>query len=210
MCIRDSPYGVKQGYVPDLGGKGSIRGSVMSGMVRDYLQDVCSSANTLWSIQDGKVVVVPETAYVPGAVPVVSHDPGLVGMPEQTEKGIKLRMLLNPSIRVGGLIHLDNSRIREYGYEAKGGGEDGAKAIDYSEQRRISGDGYYYVMETEHLGNTRDNDWYTAVSYTHLDVYKRQPERCAVGPGRQQGGSAPPPHGRKKWLTQSCPSTFPG
>ena len=33
----------------------------------------------------------------------------------------------------------------------------------YSEQRRISGDGYYYVMETEHLGNTRDNDWYTDV-----------------------------------------------
>lgn len=163
LCSAMNPYGVKQGYVPDLGGKGSIRGSVMSGMVRDYLQDVCSSANTLWSIQDGKVVVVPETAYVPGSVPVVSHDTGLVGMPEQTEKGIKLRMLLNPSIRVGGLIHLDNSRIREYGYEAKGGGEDGAKAIDYSEQRRISGDGYYYVMETEHLGNTRDNDWYTDV-----------------------------------------------
>ncbi len=75
--VQVNPYGVRQGYVPDLGGKKSIRGAVMSGMVRDYLQDVCGSANTLWSIQDGKVVVVPETAYVPGSVPVLSHDSGL-------------------------------------------------------------------------------------------------------------------------------------
>ncbi|CAB3918920.1 phage protein [Achromobacter sp. CF-sbj1-Ac2-l] len=162
LCSAMNPYGVRQGYVPDLGGKKSIRGAVMSGMVRDYLQDVCGSANTLWSIQDGKVVVVPETAYVPGSVPVLSHDSGLVGMPEQTEKGIKLRMLLNPSIRVGGLVNLDNSRIAEYGFQARSEGK-GANEIDRSEQRRISGDGYYYVMEVEHRGNTRGDEWYTEV-----------------------------------------------
>ncbi|MCZ8435123.1 phage protein [Achromobacter ruhlandii] len=162
LCSAMNPYGVRQGYVPDLGGKKSIRGAVMSGMVRDYLQDVCGSANTLWSIQDGKVVVVPETAYVPGSVPVLSHDSGLVGMPEQTEKGIKLRMLLNPSIRVGGLVNLDNSRIAEYGFQARSERKD-ANEIDRAEQRRISGDGYYYVMEVEHRGNTRDDEWYTEV-----------------------------------------------
>ena len=168
LCSAMNPYGVKQGYVPDLGGKTSIRGAVMAGMARDYLQDVCGSSNTLWSIQDGKVVVVPDTAYVPGSVPVVSHETGLIGMPEQTEKGIKARMLLNPSIRVGGLIHLDNSRIAEYGFQAKtgakaGGGQDAAAEADRSEQRRISSDGYYYVMEVAHRGSTRDNDWYTDV-----------------------------------------------
>lgn len=162
LCSAMNPYGVRQGYVPDLGGKTAIRGAVMSGMVRNYMQDVCGSANTLWSIQDGKVVVVPETAYVPGSVPVVSHDTGLVGMPEQTEKGIKLSMLLNPSIRVGGLINLDNSRIAEYGFEDRTRSKDAAKT-DRSEPARISSDGYYYVMEVAHRGHTRDNDWYTDV-----------------------------------------------
>lgn len=162
LCSAMNPYGVRQGYVPDLGGKTAIRGAVMSGMVRDHMQDVCDGANTLWSIQDGKVVIVPETAYVPGSVPVISHDTGLVGMPEQAEKGIKVRMLLNPSIRVGGLVNLDNSRIAEYGYEGRAQGKD-ATEIDRGEQRRISGDGYYYVMEVEHRGHTRDNDWYTEI-----------------------------------------------
>ena len=88
LCSAMNPYGVKQGYAPELDGKASIRGTVMSGMARSYMNDVCGSANALWSIQDGKVNVVPETAYMPGSVPVISHETGLVGMPEQAENGI--------------------------------------------------------------------------------------------------------------------------
>ena len=157
-----SGKGADTGYIPDMAGPALPRGKVMYGMARKYMRDTAKQTGTSWSIQDGKVVVVPETAYVPGSVPVLSHDSGLVGMPEQTEKGIKLRMLLNPSIRVGGLVNLDNSRIAEYGFQARSEGKD-ANEIDRAEQRRISGDGYYYVMEVEHRGNTRDDEWYTEV-----------------------------------------------
>ena len=57
------------------------------------------------------------------------------------------------------MIHLDNSRIAEYGFQAKAGAKrDGGKKaeaeVDRSEQRKISSDGYYYVMVVEHRGNS--------------------------------------------------------
>ena len=97
--LGHEPLWVKQGYAPELDGKASIRGTVMSGMARSYMNDVCGSANAL-GIQDGKVNVVPETAYMPGSVPVISHETGLVGMP--AGRTASSCMLLNPSIRVGG------------------------------------------------------------------------------------------------------------
>ncbi|WP_249205271.1 hypothetical protein [Achromobacter sp. Marseille-Q0513] len=195
LCSAMNPYGVKQGYAPELDGKASIRGTVMSGMARSYMNDVCGSANALWSIQDGKVNVVPETAYMPGSVPVISHETGLVGMPEQAENGIKLRMLLNPSIRVGGLIHLDNSRIAEYGFQAKSnakrdGGKKAEAEVDRSEQRKISSDGYYYVMVVEHRGNTRGGDWYTDVLCVATDATLYPGDLGQAGPGGGDGKAA--------------------
>ena len=72
------------------------------------------------------------------------------------------------------MIHLDNNRIAEYGFQAKAGAKrDGKKAeaeVDRSEQRKISSDGYYYVMVVEHRGNTRGGDWYTDVLCVATDA----------------------------------------
>ena len=102
-------------------------------------------------------------------------------------------MLLNPSIRVGGLIHLDNSRIAEYGFQAAAGAKrDGGKAeaeVDRSEQRKISSDGYYYVMVVEHRGNTRGGDWYTDVLCVATDA-TLYPRSRQAGPGGGDGKAA--------------------
>ncbi|CAN0620524.1 conserved protein of unknown function [Burkholderia multivorans] len=149
------------------------RGKVMFGMARDYLETVARSTQTLWSIQDGQLQIVPETSYVPGDIPLINAKTGMVGMPEQTQNGIKVRMLLNPSVKIGRLIKLDNASIQRYEFSLSN--TDQAANYNTAQQNRINGDGYYYVMSSEIWGDTRGNDWYTeviclAVDATILDV----------------------------------------
>ncbi|WP_186223598.1 phage protein [Burkholderia gladioli] len=161
-------YGVTVGYMPDLPANLLPRGRVLFGLARDHLEVVAKTTQTLWSIQDGKLQIVPETSYVPGDVPVIDRKSGMVGMPEQTQNGIKVRMLLNPSIKIGRLIKLDNSSIQQYEY-----------SLDFQRQasngfirrqNKINGDGFYYVMYNEMWGDTRGNDWYTEVICISVDV----------------------------------------
>ncbi|MGS1064106.1 phage protein [Burkholderia glumae] len=163
-----APLGVTEGYVPDLGGNPLPRGKVMFGMARDYLETVARTTQTLWSIQDGKLQMVPETSYAPGEIPVINADTGMVGMPEQTANAIKVRMLLNPSVKIGRLISLDNSSIQRYEYGLSS--DDAANNRASSLQNKINGDGFYYVMSADIWGDTRGNEWYTEVICLAVDA----------------------------------------
>lgn len=163
-----APFGVTDGYRPALGGNPLPRGKVLFGMARDYLATVAQSTQTLWSIQDGALQMVPETSYVPGSIPVINANTGMIGMPEQTQNGIRVRMLLNPSIKIGRLIRLDNSSIQRYEYSLSS--DQQAANRGTALQNKINGDGFYYVMTSEIWGDTRGNDWYTEVICLAVDA----------------------------------------
>ncbi|MFD1558675.1 phage protein [Paraburkholderia silviterrae] len=164
-----APYGVSVGYVAaDLPANPLSRGKVLFGMARDHLSTVAKSTQSLWSIQDGKLQIVPETSYVPGAVPVINAQTGMVGMPEQIQNGIKVRMLLNPSIKIGRLIQLDNSSIQKYEFGLSISQQ--PENYKIASQNKINGDGYYYVMTSEIWGDTRGNDFYTEVICLAVDA----------------------------------------
>ncbi|WP_257744602.1 phage protein [Burkholderia glumae] len=160
--------GVTEGYMPDLGGNPLPRGKVMFGMARDHLETVARTTQTLWSIQDGRLQIVPETSYAPGEIPVISASTGMVGMPEQTANGIKVRMLLNPSVKIGRLISLNNSSIQSFEFSLSSA--DAATNRSTALQNKINGDGFYYVMTAEIWGDTRGNDWYTEVICLAVDA----------------------------------------
>jgi hypothetical protein len=164
-----APYGVSVGYIaPDLPTNPLPRGKVLFGMARDHLRTAARSTQSLWSIQDGKLQIVPETSYVPGTVPMINANTGMIGMPEQIQNGIKVRMLLNPSIKIGRLIQLDNSSIQRYEFSLS----NDQQAVNRGNalQNKINGDGFYYVMTSEIWGDTRGNDWYTEVICLAVDV----------------------------------------
>lgn len=104
--------GAKPGYTPDLGGQSLPRGKVMYGMARQCMRDEARDTGTDWSIQDGKVQMVPRRGYLPGEAVVLTHETGLVGSPEQTQDGISVRCLLNPRLRVGGRIRLNTASVK--------------------------------------------------------------------------------------------------
>lgn len=179
-------HGVKPGYTPKLEEKPLPRGKVMFGMARDFMRAIAKTTETVWSIQDGKLIMVPETAYVPDEIPVVTAQTGLIGHPEQTQNGIKLRMLLNPAMRIGRLIQLDNASVERISTGQQGKQKDGTP-----KQATLQDDGYYYVMLVEHTGSTRDTDYYSDVTCLAADVTVLQDFYKAKGSKAPEPGKAP-------------------
>lgn len=167
-CTAMNPYGVTQGYVPPLPTNPLPRGKVMFGMARDFLASTARTTQTVWSIQDGRVVFIPETSYMPGEIPVITSETGMVGLPQQTQNGITIKMLLNPSIKIGTLIKIDNRSVqqRERSLNVKQQPDEAFIA----EGNRLQDDGYYYVMVAGHSGDTRGNEYYTEVICLAADV----------------------------------------
>jgi hypothetical protein len=159
---------ITQGYKPELPASGRIRGRVLYGMSKDELRDICAAYNIKWSIQDGKLVLIPLTSYIPGKPVVVSSRTGLIGVPEQTQNGIECRVLLNPQIKIGQLIQLEGDINR-----ARLGVGINANVQNQTLQNtsKIAASGQYYVMYAEHAGATRSpQPWYSDLVCLAVDA----------------------------------------
>lgn len=162
------PKGVTKGYMAFLSERRLPRGKVMFGLAREYLAGVARTTQSVWSIQDGKAVMWPETSYNPGDIPEISPSTGLVGLPEQTSNGVTARMLLNPSVKIGTLIRLKSDAVQMYEFNPEITQQQENAFI--AEQNALQAQGFYYVMLAEHWGDTRGNDWYTEVVCLAADV----------------------------------------
>jgi hypothetical protein len=158
--------GAGAGHVPDLGGEKLPRGKVMYGMARKHMRDTADSTGTSWSIQDGKMQMVKNKGYLPGEAVVLTHETGLVGTPEQTNEGVKVRCLINPQLRIGGRIKLDNKSIQKAKTDLKMGAQRPPK---------MDSDGFYRILKVEFSGDTRGNDWYADMICIGLDDTSRLP-----------------------------------
>lgn len=152
--------GIQEGYMADPGGNGLPRGKVMYGMARQHMREAAADSGCEWSFQDGAVQVVKAAGYLPGDAVTLTHETGLVGTPEQTNEGIKVRCLLNPSLRVGGRIRLDNRSVLQLKTDL------GFRAIF---PPRLDRDGLYRILRLDFTGDTRGNDWYADALCIGLD-----------------------------------------
>jgi hypothetical protein len=173
--VRSTPTGgtggepTTLGYLPQMPATVGTRGRVYYGMCRDVLRDIAEANNCKWSIQDGQVVFVPWTGYIDGEPVLISPGTGLIGVPEQTQNGLTLRVLLNPAIKIGQRIKLDSKNINQFRY-----------SLDYQtaslndnlalSSTKLSSDGSYYVMRADHEGDTRGEQWYTELTCLSVDA----------------------------------------
>ena len=142
------------------------RGKVMYGMARKFMRDEAISTNCSWSIQDGKLQMVRVSGYLAGEAVVLTHETGLIGTPEQTNEGIKVRCLLNPRLRIGGRIKLDNKSIQQAKTELKQATQTAPK---------MDNDGFYRILKVEFSGDTKGNDWYADMICVGLDGTSQLP-----------------------------------
>src|ERR1700758_829138 len=162
------------GFMPDFGDSQhvpNLRGKVMFGMARTQLRNSINTMGASWSIQNGKVNIIMDRGYLPGQEVKINRLTGMVGIPEQTDGGIKVRCLLNSKLKIGGLIQLDNNDITQTMF---------SKTTDapisynswtaFHHNTALSKDGTYRIYVAEHEGDNRGQAWYTTLTCLAIDT----------------------------------------
>lgn len=142
------------------------RGKVMYGMSRDYLRQSADTDRAAWSIQDGKLQIIPIDGIAKGTAIVLNSKTGLVGTPEQTNDGIRARTLLNPQIKIGGAVTIDEEDIQAATIQSISPTK---KTDKVNTPATIANDGQYKIISIEYNGDNRGNDWYCDIIALSID-----------------------------------------
>lgn len=171
--MRDfNAKGVVEGQTPDMPTTVYPRGRVLFGMTRNLMDNVASQCKADWMLVDGKREMVARGDFTHEAI-VLNSATGLIGMPQQTiGSGVNVRCLINPNIRVNGLIELDQKSV----YRTVLGNNDVAmtrgRITDQNnngnitvegttaQPASIATDGVYIVRGIMYTGDTRGQAWY--------------------------------------------------
>lgn len=176
------PFGVEQGFTPP--GLSSIkypRPVVLFGSARDHLRRLAAMTGTTWSIQDGKLDMVPKDEPKPGGIIELNAETGMIGMPLQTPAGIMVRALINPAFRPHMQIKLNNSSIVRAPFN-----------FDYTKQEisqqepslaTLTSDGIYTILLVDWVGDTRGQPWYADLTCRGKAATTSQTQRSAYGIG---------------------------
>jgi hypothetical protein len=124
--VANMPH-TTQGPVAALGAQGRTGGAVaLSGTCKRVLDRLGRSWGYEWSIQDGVLQVLDEGEAATPEILAVKLTPttGLIGSPTKTERGVKARSLLRPSLRPGSYLVVE-SEFLTGGYKAESVRHDG-------------------------------------------------------------------------------------
>lgn len=148
------------------GGVVSLRGKVMFGLADAHLDDIANSGNCSWFVEDGKLTFVSNNSYLPGEAIVLNSQTGLIGVPEQTIGGIEMTALLNPNLKCGRRVQINNAQLTQ----TKNVGLGNFPGFnDIAFFASTSADGVYRVIVAEHEGDSRGNEWYTHMTCLNID-----------------------------------------
>jgi hypothetical protein len=169
------PYGVTTGYVPEFGGPALPRGRVLYGMARDHLRTLAGGSGSSWHISDGLLNMVPLASTLPGDVEVLTSATGMVGMPQQTINGVTVKSLLNPRIKHGGQIKIDNASVQQQAFNISY--QPGLANANFAQDgdgpvtnTGLDADGNYKVYSITMTGDTRGLEWYSDLICVGLDA----------------------------------------
>ncbi|BAU89380.1 hypothetical protein MPPM_0775 [Methylorubrum populi] len=149
-------YGMEVGHIADLGNKKFPRNYIAFGMAKDLLREVCEGAGASWSIQNNVFQVVKNDQALPNSRVVLNSNTGLIGRPVQTIQGVEGRALLNPMLKPGGLVEINEKSVEQATINPAYRGEQYNSMI-----QRIAADGVYKLYVVEHIGDTRGLEFYT-------------------------------------------------
>jgi len=150
----------------------SLRGAVMFGLARSNLRNITTSLDASWSIQNGTIVLIDNTGYRDGTAVEINVSTGLIGVPEQTGGGIRLRCLINSRIQIGCLVKLNNAEIVRLVQQ-----NPDAAPVPYNQRTGIQPsaalsekDSTYRVYAIDHEGDSRGQAWYSTLVCLAVDL----------------------------------------
>lgn len=150
LIASQSEPALEVGEIPDGWGMNKLsRGLSLFDTTKSVLRGVGRSQNSIITIDNGKINVTSlNTPAQPTEAFVMSSQTGMIGMPTQTFEGVNVTCLLNPRIKLGGWLQINNADIIENQIQV---GEL-FNALDL--------DGLYRVISQTFRLDTRGNDWY--------------------------------------------------
>jgi hypothetical protein len=164
--------GITSSDLTALQGTGGIvpapRGQVLFGIASAQLNDVAATTNTSWFVEDGVLKFVSNTGYLPSQAVVLNSETGMVGIPEATINGIDVAALLNPNIKSGTRVQIDNAAINQTQLNSNVGFPSPFSPPTFI--ANTTNDGFYRVIVVTHLGDSRGNEWYTKMVCLALDA----------------------------------------
>lgn len=125
------------------------RGKAYFGMTRDYLRQIALSNNAAANMHDGRINILHMADPPKGDIIDLAPQTGLIGQPAQNGQGVSFECLLNPSIKIGSMVHIDNQLIQAQTYQI------GEAPLP------LDSAGIYRVVSVNHVGDTRGDDWTT-------------------------------------------------
>lgn len=148
--------GVRKGII-ELPTAAYLRGRVLSGAARRVLDNLAQDHGAHWSILNGTLNIVRADRVLPGQAVLVNAQTGMLGAPEISGKGVKVKMQLNPMVVPNVALKLNNNdiKIQTFQLYASGSKTKAKKLV------RLDPDGIYKTFKVRIEGDTRGPDWYT-------------------------------------------------
>lgn len=178
-------FGISAGNITQLDSPVFPRGRAIYTTVMELLDEVAEGHKCYWWIEDNQVHMQPLDDMSRSTNPsqnivVLNSDTGMVGMPTQTMgSGIKVRCLINPNIKLGDTIRINQRDIIRAQLTAEQfAGPQGGNVLSgqFTEQEdngnlyinglasippsAINTDGDYIVGMVNYTGDTRGQSWY--------------------------------------------------
>ena len=106
---------------------------VLSGKSRQVLDRLARSWGFEWSVQDGAIQIIDETSTSKPKTEaiILRKDTGMIGSPAKTNRGCKVKALLQPGLNPGVYVQVVSTFLS----------------------------GYFKVESVEHAGDTHGGDW---------------------------------------------------
>lgn len=152
-----APFGITKGYIgPDLSTPKYPRSVMLYGMAWEILERVARSKQATWSVQQGKMQMIKkEGDNLPGGIIVLNSQTGLIGMPTREIGSIWARCLINPAIKPGVQVQINQSLINQAPRPLSDTG-----IVQPGVFADTTADGIYTVFQVEYDADTRGLPWY--------------------------------------------------
>jgi hypothetical protein len=81
----------------------------LPGTAVDKIRAAARAAGIMWAIENETLIIWPSSGTRAGTVPLVSFETGMVGYPSLSSKGMTVKMMFNPNIKLGGDIEVKSA-----------------------------------------------------------------------------------------------------
>ena len=129
-----------------------------SGRTSDMLNRILQPNNIQWFETDGQIGFSKRRKARDTAIYIINSETGMVGSPTITDKGLRVKTLLNPRLRINGRVKIESDIL---GNSARSDDES-ARAGEYQ--------GVYKINKIRHTGDNRKGMFQTEILVTPLDT----------------------------------------